>query len=89
MQELRGNNDFRKRIVFREETTFHVSGTVNKHNFRIWGSEHVHAVIEHVRDSPKVNVFAAISIMNRYEPLVFAEKKNVSGLSYLDMLLAC
>lgn len=76
MQELLGNNNFRKRIVFRDETTFHVSGTVNKHNFRIWGSEHAHAVIEHVRDSPKVNVFAAISRMNRYEPLVFAEKKK-------------
>jgi hypothetical protein len=34
------------------EATFHVSGKVNKQNVRIWGSEHSHATMEHIRDRP-------------------------------------
>lgn len=50
----------------------------------MWGSEHPHAVIEHAGDSPK-NLFAAIYRIKRYGPFFFAEK-NVTGLTYLDML---
>jgi hypothetical protein len=32
-------NDFLQRVCFSDEVTFHISGTVNKHNLRIWGSE--------------------------------------------------
>jgi hypothetical protein len=37
-------------IMFSDEATFHVSGAANRHNVRIWGSQQLHCVIEHVRE---------------------------------------
>jgi hypothetical protein len=47
-------------VIFSDERTFHVSGKVNTHNCKIWGSEIPRVSLEHVRDSPKVNVFCAL-----------------------------
>jgi hypothetical protein len=52
---------FAKKLVFSDEATFHVCGKVNHHNGCIWGIENPHAMVEHVRDSPQVNVFLALS----------------------------
>ena len=49
------DNDYLKHVVFSDEATFHTCGKVNRHNVRIWRSEHV--AIEHERDSPKLNVW--------------------------------
>ena len=51
---------FLKRVCFSDEATFHLSGKLNKHNVRIWGSENPHASRELQRDSPKVNVWCGI-----------------------------
>ena len=48
---------FAEKLVFSDEATFHLCGKVNRHNVRIWGTENTHATMEHVGDSPKVNVF--------------------------------
>ncbi|CAM1310188.1 Uncharacterised protein g5380 [Pycnogonum litorale] len=61
MQEKLEDDDFENRFIFSDEATFHTNGKVNKQNVRIWGEENPHATIEHQRDSPKVNVFCAIS----------------------------
>jgi hypothetical protein len=55
------DDDFLRRLVFSDEATFHLSGKVNRHNVRIWGTESPHATVQHERDFPKVNVFCAIS----------------------------
>ncbi|VVC38982.1 Hypothetical protein CINCED_3A007303 [Cinara cedri] len=56
------NKPFVSRIVFSDDATFHVSGKVNRHTVRIWALEQPHATVEHQRgDSPKINVFCAIS----------------------------
>ncbi|KAJ4448502.1 hypothetical protein ANN_10518 [Periplaneta americana] len=47
--------------------------------------EKPHRIIEHERDSPKVNVFCALSQRKLYEPFFFIEA-TVTGHSYLDML---
>jgi len=39
-----------------DEATFYVSGKVHEHIVRSWGTENVHIVREHIRDSPKVNI---------------------------------
>jgi hypothetical protein len=41
-------------VQFSAEATFHVSGAVNRHSVRIWGSENPHAYVKHQHDSPKV-----------------------------------
>jgi hypothetical protein len=74
-----------KKVQFSGEATFHVSGAVNCHNVRLWGSENPHAYVEHQHDSPKVNVFCAISSQKVYGPFFFAEE-TVTGMTYLDML---
>jgi hypothetical protein len=61
--EAHDDDDF-LRLVFSDEATFHLSGKVNRHNVRIWGTENPHATVQHERDSLKVNVFCAISSWN-------------------------
>ena len=67
------------------KATFHMSGKVHRHNVQIRRTENLHAIIEHVRDSPKVNVFCAISKMKVYRPVFFMER-TITGRTYLDML---
>ena len=77
--------DFLSKIFFSDEATFHLSGKVNRHNVRIWGSQNPHATQEHVRDSPKLNVWCGLSHNEVIGPFFFAEK-TVNGKTYLDML---
>ena len=81
----KSDNTFSERIVFSDEATFHLSGKVNKQNVRIWGLQNPHAHIEHVRDSPKVNVFCAISRSSVYGPYFF-DGNTVNGQQYLALL---
>ena len=37
-QRISEDEAFLKRVCFSDEATFHVSGKLNKHNVRIWGS---------------------------------------------------
>ncbi|PNF37159.1 hypothetical protein B7P43_G00430 [Cryptotermes secundus] len=57
--------------VFGDESTFHISGTVSKHNVRMWGTEKPRAVVERVRDSLKVNVFCVVSRKKVYPCKLF------------------
>ena len=68
-------------LIFSDEATFRLSGMVNRHNVRIWGTENPRVVIEDVRDSPKVNVFCAISSEKVYGPFLF-EQPTVNGMIY-------
>ena len=85
MQLKMEENDFVERLIFCDEATFHISGKVNVHNFRIWGTEQPHAQIEHRRDSPKVNVSCAVSRKKVHGPFFFNEA-TVTEDSFLDML---
>ena len=88
MQAMLEEDGFNDRLVFSDEATFHLTGKVNKPNTRIWGIEHSHSTLEHVRDSPKVNVFRAISKKRVYGPFFF-EGITVNSEAYLDMLQNC
>jgi len=85
LQGLMSSDDhFLEKVQFSDEVTFHISSAVNRRSVRIWGSENPHAYVEHQRDSPKVNVFCAVSSQKVYSPF-FAEE-TVTGMTYLDML---
>ena len=43
-----------QRKLFFDEATFHVSGKVNGHNVRVWGTQNAHESVD-VSDSSKVN----------------------------------
>jgi hypothetical protein len=42
-------------------------------------------VVEHSRDSPRINIFCAVSCDKLYGPFFFGEK-TVDGIIYRDML---
>ena len=71
LQRISEDEAFLKRVCFSDEATFHVSGKLNKHNVRIWGSENPHATRELQRDSPKVNVWCGIMCNRIIGPFFF------------------
>jgi hypothetical protein len=64
---------------------FHLHGKVNRHNVCTWDTENPCAVIQHVLDSLKWNVFCATSNKKQYRPFFFA-KSTVAATSHLDTL---
>jgi hypothetical protein len=77
-----------KKPNFRDEAAFHLYLKVSRHNVRIWGTENPHAAVEHIRNSPKLYVFCAVSKEKVCGPFFFAES-TVTGTSYLDMMQEC
>jgi len=56
------NNSFiLDNICFSNEAVLHLSGRVNRHNTRIWGTENPKVFEEKEHDSPKLVVWCAIS----------------------------
>ena len=72
-------------MCFSDEATFHVSGKVNKHNIRIWGSQNPCEVLEKERDNPKINVWCGLMHNQIIGPFIFAES-TITANVYLDML---
>jgi len=85
IQERFAVDGFADSLIFSDEATFHLSGKVNRHIVRIWETENPRVVIENVRDSPKVNVFCAISNEKLYGPFFF-EEPTINGMICLHML---
>lgn len=79
------DDSFLSRVIFSDEATFHINGKVNRHNVRIWGLQNPHVTLEHERDTPKLNVFCAVSLKKVYGPFFFDEN-TVTGVTYLRML---
>ena len=79
---------FAEKLVFSDEATFHVCGKVNRHIVHILGTENPYATAEHVRDSPKVNVFCSVSSCKVCGPFFFFffAEPTVTGINYLDVL---
>lgn len=73
------------KLIMSDEAAFHLTGKVNKHNCRVWGTENPKCFKEYERDTPKVNVWCAVSKEKIYGPFFFAEK-TISGTVYTDML---
>jgi len=70
---------------FSDECTFLLCGKIIKLNVRIWGTENPKSVIEVARDSPKVNVFCAVSTFKVYGPFFFSEQTETC-IAFLDTL---
>lgn len=87
LDRLDADEGFLTRVCFSDESTFHVSGLVNRHNVRIWGSENPHVTRELTRDSPKVNVWCGLMHNKVIGPFFFCEK-TITAHIYLDVLRA-
>ena len=76
-------------ILFSDESTFHVSGRVHRHNCRIWGLERPIPERQHERDSPKVNVWCGMTTNGIVGPFFFENRGrtvNITADNYLEML---
>jgi len=67
------------------QATFHVSWKVNKQNVLIWRIEKPRGIVENKCDSPKTNVFCAISTSKGYGPYFFPDR-TVNGETFRNML---
>ena len=85
LDRLDSDPGFLKRVCFSDESTFYVSGLINRHNSRIWGSQNPHETFELERDSPKLNVWCGIMHDKIICPFFFAEKL-ITAQIYLDLL---
>jgi hypothetical protein len=72
-------------VIFSDEATFHLTRKVNRHNVHIWGLQKPHEVLQHERDSLKVNVFCALLQIKVYG-LSFFDENAVTEQTYLAML---
>ncbi|GFO34250.1 hypothetical protein PoB_006075500 [Plakobranchus ocellatus] len=62
--------DLLSKTIFSDEAFFPLSGKVNRHNVRIWGTQNPHATLEFERNSAKVNVFCAVTQRAVYGPFL-------------------
>ena len=60
LASIENDPDYLSRIFFSDESNFHVSSRVHRHNVRIWGEENPHVIRPHERDSPKLKVWAGM-----------------------------
>ncbi|GBN32483.1 hypothetical protein AVEN_262031-1 [Araneus ventricosus] len=81
LTRIEDDENYLRKWFFSDESTFHVSGKVNKHKCRIWGSENLHDYRELERDSPKVNVWCALSHTEVIGPFFFAET-TINSVTY-------
>lgn len=72
-------------IFFSDESTFYISGVVNKHNCRTWAANNPFTTIEVAMNSPKVNVWCSMSNKQIIGPYFF-DDETVNRRNYLDML---
>lgn len=70
-----GNPNFLKNIVFSDEATFSLKGTVHRHNCRYWSPENPHWTQEaHTQRRGKVNVWAGMIGDRLLGPFFFLKK---------------
>lgn len=85
MERCNADADFVNRIVFSDEATFYLNGTVNKQNCRYWAPQNPHWMMEARTQYPeKLNVWAGI-VGNRILGPYFIEG-TLTGVKYLELL---
>ena len=85
LNRLDSDPGFLKCVCFSDESTFHISGLLNRHNLRIWDLENPHDTCELEQDSPKLNMWCGI-MHYKIISLFFFTKKSITAQIYLDVL---
>lgn len=85
MDLCHANPGFHRRILFSDEATFCLNGTVNRQNCRYWSRGNPHWVAEgHTQYQQKLNVWAGILDNRILGPIFFED--NLTGERYLEFL---
>lgn len=87
---MNDNAEFVNNIWMSDEAHFHISGFVNKQNFRYWSRENPQRIHEKPLHSEKVTVWCAISSRAVLGPYFFEDQNEravtVNTLRYINML---
>ena len=93
LQLADAHDDFISHLIMSDEAHFHLSGYVNKQNFRYWSAENpkiIHAVPLH---SQKVTVWCGMSCDRIFGPYFFENEdgvtETVTGASYRKCIQEC
>lgn len=73
LNEIYIEEQFIHRVMFSDEATVHVLGHVHRHNVNIWANERPHDFVKHECDSPKFNVWCALTRDLVIGPCFFAK----------------
>lgn len=85
MDLCQANGDFHQKIIFSDEATFCLNGTVNRQTCRYWSRDNPHWMAEaHTQHPQKINVWAGI-VHNRILGPFFFEG-TLTGEKYLEFL---
>ena len=76
IEKINFDTNFLHNIIFSDESTFRLDGTVNRHNCRIWAKE-----------KPSVTFQKSHSSKRIHGPFFF--DGNITGQNYLEMLQQC
>lgn len=77
--------NFLNHLIFSDEATFYLNGTLNKQNARQWSDENPHWKEEtHTQTPQKINVWLGVVGINIIGPYFFRE--NFNGQNYLELL---
>ena len=83
--------EFLKKIIFSDEAHFHLSGHVNRQNFRFWADENPHATVESPMSKEKVTVWMGIGYEGIFGPYFFEDSdtgkaETIKTANYMEML---
>ncbi|XP_014768026.1 uncharacterized protein LOC106867617 [Octopus bimaculoides] len=76
---------FPKKILWSDEATFKLNGSVNRHNCTYWARENPHFTMKHHLNLPGVTAWCGISTLGIFEPFLFYQ--TVNGPVYLNLLM--
>ncbi|XP_076316060.1 uncharacterized protein LOC143228684 isoform X1 [Tachypleus tridentatus] len=79
-----GNDEFPLKIVWSDEATFKLNGSINRHNCTYWATENPHVTEEHHLNLSGVTVWCGLSARGLIGPFFFQD--TITGLNYLNML---
>ena len=75
---------FPSKIVWSDEASFKLNGSINRHNCTYWAPENPHVTMEHHLNLPGVTVWCGISALGILGPFFFDQ--TVTGDVYLNLL---
>ncbi|PSN49514.1 hypothetical protein C0J52_18947 [Blattella germanica] len=90
LQEMIAENNILPNLLMSDETHFHLTGFVNKQNFRYWSDTNPHLLHETPLHSPKVTVWCGVAKFGIIGPYFFQDLQGrtvtVNSERYLEMI---
>ena len=75
---------FSTKIVWSDEATFKLNGSINRHNCTYWGPENPHVMVDHHVNLPGITVWCGLSSRGLIGPFFF--DATMTGPVYLNLL---